>query len=301
VHEQQNRARRRTQALPTWARAYAQGQWSAAIELLETIPETSRTAWHWLHLARALEKRTELVESFGAYERLLDLVAESAALPGMKDVERQAKMESGALSRRIPWAEVSIGEDLPAGALVFVDQQWLEPARLRSPYPVNPGWHTFLVESNGEVLAARRTFFEEGQSRVIPLSSFSEQASPQAAGAGPKGDGTRHRHQLTWHGGGDPIDTDRQDQLRTASYVSLGVGVLGTVLGTGFAVDASGDSDRSGAGEAVASYAVGFGALVTGGVLWSLYRRAPKSSAGLAHVMLEPSVYPGGAAVRGTF
>ena len=32
---------------------------------------------------------------------------------------------------------------------MFIDEQWLEPSRMRSPYPLNPGWHTFLIESNG--------------------------------------------------------------------------------------------------------------------------------------------------------
>ena len=66
--------------------------------------------------------------------------------------ERQARAESAALTQRIPWARVSLASDVPLGGLVYVDQQWLEPERLRLPYPVNPGWHTFLVESNGRVL-----------------------------------------------------------------------------------------------------------------------------------------------------
>jgi hypothetical protein len=297
-----------SQPQPTWARAYAQRQWSAAIELLETIPEASRTVWHWLHLARALEKRTRLVESFAAYERLLDVAAESSSIPGVKDVERQAKAESSQLAHRIPWAEVALGEGLPAGALVFVDQQWLDPARLRSPYPVNPGWHTFLVESNGEVLAARRTFFEEGQSRLVPLSSFTE-----AGNAGVNGiDGTTvedqpgatrslRRRSLTWRPEGQFVDADRQGQLRTASYMSLGVGALSAGVGTALALNAAGDGDHSGFAPAIASYAVSFGAFITGGVLWVLQRDAARGSPSVGQVQLEPRFHPSGAAVRARF
>jgi hypothetical protein len=300
-------------ALPTWARAYTQGQWPAAIELLETIPEASRTAWHWLHLARALEKRTQLVESFAAYERLFDVAAEGAALPGMKDIERQAKVESSALEKRIPWAEVALGDGLPAGALVFVDQQWLEPARLRSPYPVNPGWHTFLVESNGEVLAARRTFFEEGQSRLVPLSSFSERtASPIASSGGagrypadehPSAYAAPRRRALTWRSESQPIDADRQDQLLEATYVSLGIGVLGASTGTGFALAARNGGEDTGAraSAATASFAIGFGALISGGVFWALHQREAARAPSVARIELEPSIYPSGAALRGTF
>jgi hypothetical protein len=300
--------------LPTWARAYAQGQWSAAIELLETIPEASRTAWHWLHLARALEKRTQLVEAFGAYERLLDVAAEGAGLPGMKDVERQARAESSQLSNRMPWAEVELGRGLPVGALVFVDQQWLEPARLRSPYPVNPGWHTFLVESNGEVLAARRTYFEEGQSRVIPLAPLAEHPvadapeTPSVAASGVSTYGapvarerSPRRPILSWRPEAQTIEADRRDNLMRASYVSLSIGALGAAVGTGLTFAASSSNDRGDIGYATLSYGVGFAALITGGVLWALHRDAARSSVNVANVELEPSIYPGGAAVRGTF
>jgi hypothetical protein len=284
-----------------------------AVELLETIPEASRTAWHWLHLARAREKRAELVEAFGAYERLLDIAAEGAALPGMRDAARQARAESSMLANRIPWAEVALAEGLPVGALVFVDQQWLAPARLRSPYPVNPGWHTFLVESNGEVLAARRAFFEEGQSRVIPLAplaahpSASEPTTPGVAASGVSTygvqvaqEGNPRRRQLAWRPESRAIGGDRQENLMRASYISLGVGVLGATVGTGFIISAANTGNREHTGYATLSYVVSFTSLITGGVLWLLHL-PERRSINVANVVLEPRLYPGGAAVGGTF
>jgi hypothetical protein len=303
------------------------------------MPEASLTAWHWLHLARALEKSSRLVEAFGAYERLLDLAAEGAALPGMSDVARQAKTESGALSHRIPWAEVELGHELPAGALVFVDQQWLEPARLRSPYPVNPGWHTFLVESNGVVLAARRTFFEVGQSRLVPLTRLDgapAAASPLATEANPSEVGTKveaelatasdtpNRRALTWRPRDSRLDADRSQDLRSAAYVSLAVGVAGTVVGTGFLVAAnstttsetcyptgcvaSSDSNareawRSRTSAAVVSYAVGITGLITAGVLWVVHgeQQQARSSVMLGKVEIEPQIHPTGASLSGRF
>jgi hypothetical protein len=338
-----------------WVKAYAQGQWSAAIELIETIPESSRTAWHWLHLARALERSSRLVESFAAYERVHDLAADGAGVVGMRDVERQAKAESNALSSRIPWAEVSLAQALPPGALVFIDQQWLEPARLRSPYPVNPGWHTFLVESNGEVLAARRAFFEEGQTRHVPLdlppqppaldSGVAMGATSVAAEGATAGheatqlDSAASRS-LTWR----PEDRRRPDAdhgaapdsagLLRASYVSLGVGALGTLVGTGFLITAlnsrSGIADdgancfnsrcsseaeadalratrrwRAQTAASTASYAIGLAGLLTGGVLWLLHRdsSARAATVNIADLSLElaPRFSPHGAMLRGTF
>jgi hypothetical protein len=336
-----------------WTKAYAQGQWSAAIELLETIPERSRTAWHWLHLARALDRSAQLVEAFAAYDRVLDLAAEGAAVVGMREVERQAKLESSALAHRIPWAEVSFaaspGAVLPVGALVFVDQQWLEPSRLRSPYPVNPGWHTFLLESNGEVLAARRAFFEEGQTRLVPLTSHdagaplheaSVSAAPGEAAAAASNTRATPGRALTWHPGGvrrPDADRDAHEEsagLLRASYVTLGVGALGTLVGTGFLISALNmrtgldeydvncfdarcealaavDADRAQrrwraqTSAATASYAIGLAGLVAGGVLWLLHRdsSARATTVNIADLSLElaPRFSPHGAMLRGTF
>jgi hypothetical protein len=339
-----------------WVKAYAQGQWSAAIELIETIPENSRTAWHWLHLARALERSSRLVESFAAYDRVHELAADGADVVGMRGVERQARAESNALASRIPWAEVALAQALPAGALVFIDQQWLEPTRLRSPYPVNPGWHTFLVESNGEVLVARRAFFEEGQTRHVPLhvpsqppevdSSAGMEATNVAAEGGTAGHEAARLHpaaarSLTWR----PDDRRRPDVDRDAahdsagvlraSYVSLGVGALGTLVGTGFLITAlnsrSGIADygancfnnsrctseaeadalratrrwRAQTAASTASYAIGLAGLVTGGVLWLLHRdsSAHAATVNIADLSLElaPRFSPHGAMLRGTF
>lgn len=352
----------------SWAKAYAQGQWSAAIELLETIPEPSRTAWHWLHLARAFERRSQLVEAFAAYERVHDLAADEAAGAGVRELERQAMGESAALAARIPWAEVTFGMALPLGSLIFIDQQWLEPARLRSPYPVNPGWHTFLVESNGEVLAARRAFFEEGQTRLVPLLSLDDigaAATSPLSSAHPgvdrfgieydalTGGASSVDHSitapaahaprassLTWRPVGERrADADQgstsgeADGLLRASYVSLGAGALGTLVGTGFLIStlhtrsaiadlascyttrceqtARADAERKNrtwrarASAATFSYAVGLAGLVTGGVLWLLHREssARPATIDIADLSLEvaPRFSPHGATLKGTF
>ena len=327
-----------------WAREYAAGHWAAAVELLETIPEASRSGWHWLHLARAREKRGQLVESFATYERLHEVAADGGKLPGMKDVERLARAEGAALSNRIPWANVAL-EAVPVGALVYVDQQWLAPARLRLPYPVNPGWHTFLVESNGEVLAARRVYFEEGQSRVVPLSGWQAPSATTApvaitperpngnsrarGAAAPASDAPPNAPERTWHPAAAPVDVPSGNELLTTAYVGLGVGALGAVIGTGFALAAMDTRERvdNAAPEcgsnyacvidqrndaahrwqtqtraATISYAVGIVGLLTGGTAWVLHRQAARpATLEVANVELEPSLAPAGAAVSGRF
>jgi hypothetical protein len=334
-------------AQPAWLGAYSRGHWSAAIELLESIPEASRTAWHWLHLARARNNRGQLVEAFAAYERLRDIASDAPRAPGMKEIAEQSAKESAAIAERIPWAEVTLGGALPAGALVFVDQQWLEPARMRSPYPVNPGWHTFLIESNGGILAARRVHFEEGQSRVVPLApagsdtSVAASSLPARTGSGVAASqspmsrpvparpvaSAEPARTLTWHAPEDRSDRDQRSGLRTAAFVSLGIGGLGTLIGTGLAISALQARERSDpapvpcfsgsscngtpategwqsqASGAALSYTVGLIGLVTGGVLWLAHREYTSSQPTLkiAQVEIEPRVRANGAALHGRF
>jgi hypothetical protein len=314
-----------------------------------------------LHLARANEKRGELVEAFGAYERVQELALESASAPGMKDARLQAKAEAASLGSRIPWAEVRLASNAPLGALVFIDQQWLEPARLRSPYPVNPGWHTFMLESNGEVLAARRAYFEEGQSRLVPLTGFDAGALPAVASATPpyttsrrgsavaststsasaSGTGAHgtvtgevaraadvaEPRSLVWHASDSrPLDAKPTDSLLTSAYVTLGVGGLATLIGTGYAIAAlrerssvdesypcfPGSCSSSSAAEeswrqkatiAGASYGIGIIGLATGGILLLVHHEysAPKASIKVANIELEPKLEANGAALSGTF
>jgi hypothetical protein len=341
---------------PAWSVAYARGHWSAAVELLEAIPEGSRTGWHWLHLARAHEKCGQLVEAFATFERLREVASDAPRAPGMKDIAEQGAAEAAAIAGRIPWAEVSLGAPLPPGALVFVDQQWLEPSRMRSPYPVNPGWHTFLIESNGGILAARRVHFEEGQSRLVPLTPAANGASadgsktqrevaPGAAASGatrsratasraassatraPTEPAAARSHTLNWHAPEDQPARGQRDGLKTAAFVSLGIGGLGTLIGTGLAISAlrardtsdpppvpcfsssncngtsAADGWQSQASGAALSYTVGLIGLVTGGILWLGHREysSAQPTLKIADVELEPRVKANGAALHGRF
>jgi hypothetical protein len=312
---------------PAWVRAYSQGQWSIAADLIETIPEVSRTPWHWLHLARAREKRGQLVEAFAAYERLRENVPSERAVAGRQKWQRQAEAEAEALAGRIPWAQIALAADVPAGAYLFVDQQWLAPGRVRSPYPVNPGWHTFLLEVQGEIKAARRVHFEEGQNRSVVLSSLEREdvASPASEGSGGS------RLELGWSPAADArsVADTRRARLRTISYVSLGIGGLGVIVGTGFAIvsldkrDELIELERSCAGAnclspahsnrligdirrasaaANGGFVVGGIGLVTGAVLLLLQRKnEPQPAARIAGVELDPLIGVDALGVSGRF
>jgi hypothetical protein len=171
---------------PVWARAYAQGHWSLAADLIETVPAPSRTPWHWLDLARAREQGGQLVEALFAYERLREMAPLKEAGIDQRIGRLQAEAEREALVSRIAWAQIELGVEAAAGGDVFVDQELLAPARVQSPDALNPGWHTFLLESQGVVVAAHRVYFEEGQRRPVVL-----QRLPVTPGAlAPRAEGT---------------------------------------------------------------------------------------------------------------
>jgi hypothetical protein len=248
------------------------------------------------------------------------------------------------LVARIPWAQIELGGEAPPEAFVFVDQQWLPPARVQSPYPVNPGWHTFLLESRGEVYGARRVHFEEGQNRRVVLHGMplhgaaSHDAGLYDAGrAAPVSAGQAAATPLTlsWAPAADrpAIEDTRRSNLRTASYVSLGVGALGATVGTAYSIVAvqrrnelsdlgdncTGntcfapnsesaranylvDEVRRTTSVATLGFIVGGVGLVTGGVLFLLQREGEsKPDTNSAGLEIEPLIGVGSAGVAGRF
>ena len=308
------------------------------IALIEGIPEGSRTPSQWLHLARAREREHQLVEALALYERLSNQAPSGRGIEGVgPEVRHLANVEGALVSRRIPWAQIVLAGDVPEGAFVFVDELWLEPGRARSPYPVNPGWHTFLIEVQGQVLAAERLHFEEGQQRpvVLRLDQLRRHAaspdtpapalepvasSPPAARVG-------------WSPPDRVASDDYRRRLRVASYVSLGVGAVGLGFTTGYLIYAQGkrnelnqvgqpcgdarclsdNADQNQARQLIAeshrateiagvSALVGAAGLVGGGILfWLSGELERKPAAKVAGVELDPMLGLGSTGLAGRF
>jgi hypothetical protein len=87
-----------------------------------------------------------------------------------------------------------------------------------------------LLEWQGQVQAAERVHFEEGQSRQVVLQRW--RTSGAAVDWDPVMRAAREARKLSWQ----PVAREPEDgghsDLRTASYVSLGVGALGLAVGT---------------------------------------------------------------------
>ena len=242
--------------------AYFLGRWLAAIDLIRAVPAELRSPLQWLYLARAQAQAGQLVEAWDSYTQLEDL--EAPGIEGLAANREMALVEGAAVRERIPWAELSLGADAPPGAKVYVDQEPVGAERLGAPYPVNPGVHSFLVEAQGEIWAARILRFEEGQQLPVLLVRTLDNPLTRLA-ATPAGAEVR--------GAGEPRPyvAGSADALRWASYGSFGIGAAGLLAGAGFAM-----SDQDSAGSwAAASFGVGALGLFGGGVLFFVARDQP--------------------------
>lgn len=306
--------------------AYEHGRFSTAVALLEATPLADRSASEQLHLARARARMGLWLQALDDYETLLAPQSPKRALPGWQEWRTFAEAEGATLGKRLPWAQLDFGESAPEGSSVFVDGHWVSPGRFQAPYPVNPGWHTFLLEVDGQVQAARRMYFEEGQQRTIRLVSpvSGKLATPPS--------------QITAHlaparsplPGGDaplPISTNT---WRTSSYVAAAMGAIGITTSIGFSIEMlmarrrlldqcqfSGEAgpgcvvsrdearnyDQYQRSSAVATgaMAVGVVGLVSGGVMWFLANREEKATSEATLSKIQPLVGLNFAGVSGQF
>jgi hypothetical protein len=305
--------------------AYFLGHWPAAVDLLRSVPAEARSPLQWLHLARALVKLGNLVEAWDSYNELEDMGVPGLSAEGWQASLEVSQVEAAAVKERIPWAHVHLSADVPEEAAVFVDQDAVSQGRLRAPYPLNPGWHTFLVEYQGEVWAARRVYFQEGQQLPVLLLRAPENPLIKSAAASRAVDSSGLPGRV--HGPGSGEQRGAAAKLKTASYISFGVGALATGVGIGFAIravnrqshlaDAASDCVESvcsassvtvqrnarlreqydaAAGVATGGFIAGAVGLATGGILLLLGHRAESEPPAM-----QPIVGLGSVGVAGRF
>ncbi len=204
-------SRARIEALDLGLQAYFRKRWAAAIDLLSAAPEGERSPLQWLYLARAQTSAGKLVDAVDSYARLVSLRPEpkeekSAA---WQTLRRRALVERGQVEGRLGWARIRVDEALPPRGLILVDGQEISRQSLLDPHPVDPGWHRFLAVVGGEVWAAERLHFDEGQqrsARLAPNSSRLARRAPQPAA------------------GDRALREDRQPKLLGYTGLALGVG-----------------------------------------------------------------------------
>lgn len=300
--------------------AFASGQWQLAAALYDAMPVTERTASQQLNLARARGHLGLWLEALDDYEALLAPQSPRPAPSGWQGLRSTAEAEGADLGRNLPWAQLDFAIEPPRGSSVFIDGHWISPGRFEEAYPVNPGWHTFLLEVDGQVKAARRMYFEKGQKRTVHLASGGL-AEPAKGSLSTPANLLPESLPVS---APRPLDADSSGAtpLRKTAYVSMAVSAVGAVAWTALAaytlrtksqLDASCDDDNICTdGKAYDKFhralrhtntagTVTAVAAATAGALWFLSSHQENSDSNGQQASLTPYVGLGSAGVIGQF
>jgi hypothetical protein len=160
------------------------------------------------------------------------------------DATERAQVERDAQTVRAGLVRVSLSSD-PPGAAISDERIPISGGSIRNPYPalgtpaelgVRAGHHRFVASLPGRADSVWEVDLEPGQKlqHVFTFAAPVVGAAPAAAAPPPPSSGVA-------------VDSNRGNSLRTWSYVSLGVGVVGLGVGTALAVGAKSNYDDANA------------------------------------------------------
>jgi hypothetical protein len=181
-------------------------------------------------LARALAKSGKLVEAGERYLEVTRLGVDAGDAVQRK-AQDEAQAEYAQLEPRIPSLTLEVGE-LDRNALsVTIDGKNVPIVFLGEPRRVNPGSHQIVVTA-GAGQSSETVEIAEGETKRVTLKLSSSGApvavassEPSVGSAGP----TAASGSLAEPG--PPRDGDSRKALRTAGWISLGVGGAALVAG----------------------------------------------------------------------
>ena len=149
--------------------AFKAGDYETAIDRFERANELIRAPTHTLFLARAHEKRGDLVLARELYLELDREQLASDAPPAFVQAQADARTELEALEIRVPRITVKVTGPGSEQAEVLMDDKPMPSALVGIERPVDPGKHRFRA-SAGENKARPITLtLEEGQRKTITL------------------------------------------------------------------------------------------------------------------------------------
>jgi hypothetical protein len=262
------------------------GDYAVACDKFRASQELDPAAGTLLNLADCEQHRGRLATALRLFHDALQ------KLPARDDRARIARERASALEKRAPRLTVRLAADAPSDAVVRLDGERLEAARLGSPGPVDVGGHLLAVESPGRAARSYTIALAEGE-------TYELEVRPGEAGGGAAGGSS--------------------SMLTTTGYVVGGVGIAGLVVGivTGvMAIDRKSTADahcpfkscdsvgwdavqsgRTLGGVSVASFVVGAAGVAVGTALVVVGRSSSSKAA------VGVSAGPGGGSLvlRGAF
>lgn len=228
-------------------KAYAQGRWAEAADLMGRAEKIVHAPTHLLYLAQAEEKLGHLVVAHEIYLRIVREQLGRDAPSAFVAAQAEAKERSEALRARLSQVSIVI-QGVPTGAKakVSVDGAPLPAALVGVPYPIDPGEHQFEATAEGLSSGLVKSVLHEGSSDKIVLTLKDTSAAATPAGATPTASTQPAAAAVptpTAPTNGPPVTSARASgmhPLKLGGYIGLGVGVLGVGVGTIFALRSSG-------------------------------------------------------------
>jgi len=218
---------------------YDNKHWAEALDLFTRAESLVHSPVHLLYKARALVQLGQLVK---ARETYLSLTREesTSSSPAVLKAREDAAKEVAQLEPRLANLTVKVEGAGAAEASVTMDGVKVPSALIGVARPADPGQHTLQASGNGVASDPQTVTLKEGGGATVSL------LLKPAAGAAPvvvpppnaaPAPATTAAAVVTT----PPAESGSKGGnggLRTASYVSFGVGAVGVVLGTVFALKA---------------------------------------------------------------
>jgi hypothetical protein len=215
-------------------RAHAGGKDAAAALKLDKQGQALEKKKAWEDARAAYQKSLELrdmaetrIRLAGVEEKLGNLVESAQALEQALEAKNlsfaartRAKAKLKGIKKRIP----VLALELPASfsGTVRVDDHELGAAELATPVPLNPGSHEVKAEAEGYKPFTESVTLKEKEKKNLTILMTEAAKDVAAAPPAPAEDAPKKKK------GGD----------KTLAYVSLGVGAVGVVVGSVFALQA---------------------------------------------------------------
>lgn len=234
-------------------KALRESRWADAIDLFTRAESLVHAPPHLLYMARAQAELGLLVE---ARENLMRVTRETLAPDApraFKVAQEEAESEIKAITARLPYVTVTIKNAGAADVAVTQDGNRIPNALIGVPRPVNPGQHAYEAVASGLKASASVTIKEAERQRVVlelkpgeggsatTTTTTSKGAPPPVTTSAAAGGGEAPASPPPTKDTGAPAqETGGMSGMRLGSYIAFGVGGAGLVVGTIFALKASG-------------------------------------------------------------
>ena len=216
--------------------AFEGKRWAQALDLFTRAEALVHSPVHLLYKARSLVQLGQLVKANETYLSITREQTETAS-PAVMKARDDARKEQATLEPRLASLTVNVVGDGAAGVTVTMDGAPVPSALVGVARPADPGQHTLRASGTGVESDSQTVTLKEGGTGTVTLQlKAAPNAAPPVAtpAAGPAAEPAPLTSTV------DSSTLSKGNSLRTGSYVAFGVGAVGLVAGTVFALKAKG-------------------------------------------------------------